>query len=62
MNEKLHIVIPSNPVECVNLLDEYAIDPFETLNFLAKVADQQGVYFDKESIEKELVRRYAEVN
>jgi hypothetical protein len=59
MPEKLFIAISSSPAVVANLLDKYADDWFEVLEFLTKLADEQGVYFDKKAVANALVVKYA---
>jgi hypothetical protein len=60
MDEKTTISIPSNPQAVAEMLDNYSGDWFEALKFLAGVADEQGVYFDKSAVTKMLASKYAE--
>lgn len=60
MNEKTVINIPSNPQDVAAMLDNYSGDWFEALKFLAGIADEQGVHFDKSAVTKMLARKYAE--
>ena len=59
MAENEVIKIPNMPGLVAILLDDHADDWFEVLKFLAKIADEQGVYFDKSAIAKALVSKYA---
>jgi hypothetical protein len=58
MPEKF-IAIPSSPLRVAHLLDKFSNDWFEVLEFLAKLADEQGVYFDKKAVANALVAQYA---
>jgi len=59
MPENEVIKIPNAPGLVAILLDDHADDWFEVLKFLAKLADEQGVYFDKQAITNVLVAKYA---
>ena len=58
MPENEVIKIPNAPGLVAILLDKYADDWFEVLEFLTKLADDQGVYFDKKAITSALVSMY----
>lgn len=59
MSENEVIKIPNAPGLVAILLDDHANDWFEVLEFLAKLADEQGVYFDKSAVAKALIAKYA---
>ena len=62
MSENEVIKIPNAPGLVAILLDDFADDWFVVLEFLAKLADEQGVYFDRDAITKALVEKYAPVS
>lgn len=59
MSEKLFIAISSSPRVVAEMLDRFSNDWFEVLEFLAKLADEQGVYFDKNAVANSLAAKYA---
>ena len=59
MLENEVIKIPNAPGLVAILLDDHADDWFEVLNFLVKIADEQGVFLDKKAITDALVSKYA---
>ena len=59
MPENEVIQISNDPGLVAHMLDKFSNDWFEVLEFIAKLADEQGVYFDKKAVANALVSQYA---
>lgn len=54
------IDIPTNPEELTILLDNYAMDWGNVLNFLASVAKSRGVIIDVDTVSNIMQRKFGE--